>query len=142
MKQVPSLNLFFLLAVMFSCGSTSPEINNVRDPIAIQLHEGNWISNFKNEVFIRCLKKMYPKDLSALFDSADASSSANIDHLGYNRGVLQIADSLAERFVKRPEASWTIEGAKPTLNVCLGYRNSAELDSLTLIIYYKYEKEE
>ena len=136
------IKLCLLSALTLSCRSGKKAIENHKASITIELHEGNWVSNFKNEVFIQCLKKMYTKNLPTILDSVDASSSANVDQLQYNREVLHIAESLAERFVKRPEASWTIEGVRTTLNVCLAYRNSAELDSISLAFYHKYYKKE
>ena len=103
-----------------------------------QLHEGRWYFNFKNDVLIRCLKNIYPQRFSAFIDSTDASTSANIEHLGNNQEVLKIVDSLANAFTKRPEASWTIENAKVTMNVCIDYRNSTELDSLAVFFYRKF----
>lgn len=105
-----------------------------------KLHEGRWYFNFKTEVFIRCLKKIYPRGFSAFFDSTDASSSANIDHLDNNCEVLKIADSLANDFSKRTETSWDIENKKVTMNVCISYRNSAELDSIAVFYYRKFYK--
>jgi hypothetical protein len=110
------------------------------DSVTRNLHEGKWYFNFKTEVFIRCLKKIYPPAFTAFIDSTDASSSANIDHLDYNREVLKIADSLANAFSKRPEASWTIENAKVTMNICIAYRNSAELDSLAVLLHKRFYK--
>jgi hypothetical protein len=113
--------------------------NNI-DSSTIKLHEGQWYFNFKTEVFMRCLKKIYPKSFTAFIDSSDASSSANIEWLRYDSEVLKIADSLANNFAKRPEASWTIENTKVTLNVCIGYRNSIELDSVAVFFYHKFYK--
>lgn len=124
--------------VFWSCKHTNVISNNVVDSTTIKLHEGHWYSNFKNEVFIRCLKKIYPESFKKLIDSLDASTSANIDQLDNNLLLLSVADSLANNFAKRPEASWTIENAKVTLNVCIGYRNSSELDSVAVFLYRKY----
>ena len=45
---------------------------------------------------------------------------------------------MAENFSKRPEAQWEIEGGKVTMNVCLGFRISKELDSIAVVYYHKY----
>jgi hypothetical protein len=103
----------------------------------IKLHEGNWYYNFKNEVFIRCLKRLYSQKLDTLIDSIDASSSANLEWLDYNVETIRIIDSLAEGFVKRPQASWTIENRKITMNICISYRNSTELDKVAVFFYRK-----
>ena len=138
MKAAKTLALFMLC---FSCTGKSPQ-GNYNTSQTIKLHEGNWLSNFKNEVFIRCLKKLYPKSFTTFIDSSDASSSANIDRLDYNKEVLKLADSLADGFVKRPEATWSIENAKVTMNVCMSYRNSAELDSVAVLLDRQYRVEE
>jgi hypothetical protein len=78
--------------------------------------------------------------LSAVIDSLDASGSANMDQLNYDEKVLHLADSLATSFSKRQEAFWTVESGKVTMNVCLSYRNSKELDSLSVLYYQKYFK--
>jgi hypothetical protein len=104
----------------------------------VTLHEGRWYFNFKNEVFIRCLKKLYPEQFSSMIDSLDASSSANLDQLDYNQEMLKIADSLANSFTKKHEALWTVEGKKVTLNICMSYRSSTELDSVAVFFYDKF----
>ncbi len=124
--------------IFFSCNHTHVLGKQNIDSSVIKLHEGQWYYNFKNEVFIRCLKKIYPKIFSELIDSLDASTAANTDQLGFNREVLNLADSLAANFAKRPEASWKIERAKVTLNVCISYRNSIELDSIAVFFYDKF----
>jgi|ERR1035437_4351121 hypothetical protein len=113
--------------------------NNI-DSSTIKLHEGHWYFNFKTEVFIRCLKKIYPDIFSTLIDSLDASTSANIDQLDNNLVVFKIADSLANAFSKRREVFWAIENKKITMNICIGYRNSAELDSIAVFFYKKFYK--
>lgn len=105
------------------------------------LHEGNWVFNFKNEVFISCLKKMYPKGFRNFYDTADASSSANIDRLQYNLEVRKAINSVAEEFMRKPEANWKIEGGKITMNVCLDFRLSHELDSIAMKYYSLFYKE-
>ncbi len=79
-----------------------------------------------------------------MVDSLDGSFAANIERLDYSSEIERIADSLATSFSKGNEATWTIENRKVTLNVCLGYRNSAELDRLAVLLYKKYhiKKEE
>ena len=136
-----------LLLAIFSSSCHCPKvvrIENKLDNLNMSgkvIHEGKWITNFKNEVFLRCLIKIYPPNFKAFIDTTDASSSANIDRLGYNKQLLKIADSLAEKFSQRPEALWTIENSKATINVCLGYRHSLELDSLSIFYFNKYYQE-
>jgi hypothetical protein len=132
---------FFYLISISACGQ-----NNIvdkdslsRSSKTINLHEGSWYSNFKNEVFIRCLKRLYPQSFSLFIDSTDASSSANMDWLSYNTELLKIVDSLSSQFMKRKSTSWSIENKKVTLNVCMDYRNSAELDSLAVFYYRKFQ---
>jgi hypothetical protein len=105
------------------------------------LHEGNWIFNFKNEVFISCLKKLYPQSFRNFYDTTDASSSANIDRLQFNSEVRKVIDSVADNFTKRSEANWEIEGGKITMNVCLDFRLSHELDSIAMKYYSLFYKE-
>jgi hypothetical protein len=134
-----TLIYFFIgLVILFSCKSTQKLTNPTREDSKIKLHEGNWYFNFKNEVFISCLKKIYPQNLSSMIDSLDASSLANIDQLDYNRDIINIADSLANNFTKRQEALWTIEGRKVTLNICMRYRNSLELDSVAVFFFKRF----
>ena len=102
------------------------------------LHEGRWISNFKDEVFISCLKKIYSNDFQQFYDANDASSAANDDWLQYNRAVTKIIDSLAKNFSDSPEAKWKIEGGKVTMNICLEFRMSKELDSIALVNYKRF----
>ena len=106
----------------------------------IKLHEGEWYANFKNEVFIRCLHKLFPRPLSELIASTDGSSSANLEWLNYNAAILKTVDSLANEFTKRTEASWVIEGRKVTMNVCMQYRNSPELDAIAVYFFNKREE--
>ena len=73
-----------------------------------------------------------------MIDSLDGSYAANIERLDYNSDIEKIADSLATSFSKRNEATWTIENRKVTLNVCLGYRNSIELDHFAVLLYKQY----
>jgi hypothetical protein len=71
-------------------------------------------------------------------NSLDGSSAANLDHLGYNEKIRDAIDSLAISFSKRNETKWTIENRNVTINVCLSYRNSIELDSIALRFYNQY----
>jgi len=107
------------------------------DANTIILHEGRWISNFKNEVFIRCLNKLFPAELSATLDSIDGSNSANFEQLEYDQQVIGAIDSIATSFSKRNETTWAIEQRRVTINVCLSYRNSTELDILARHFYKK-----
>lgn len=95
--------IYFLigLLMLFACKNTQELTKATREGSEIKLHEGSWYSNFKNEVFINCLKKMYPQNFSLMIDSVDASSSANIYQLDYNREIINIADSLANDFTKK-----------------------------------------
>ena|SRR6476620_3238720 len=127
----------FCLLLLYSCKQSNSVTQNNTSSYRIKLHEGVWYSNFKNEVFIRCLKKLYPEALGASIDSTDASSTANIEWLNYRTDVLQVMDSLANEFAKRKEALWAIENKRVTMNVCLGYRNSTELDSIATSLYKK-----
>lgn len=123
------------------CCNTANKTSRNENPLkSIPLHEGRWYTNFKNEVFLRCLKNAYPKSFGDLIDSIDGSSSANLDQLEYNKEVLYIADSLALQFLKSDEVSWKIEGKNVIFNFCMNYRNSKELDSLTELLYKKYHK--
>lgn len=127
---------------MVSCKAPNEAPRNESQLQSKLLYEGRWCTNFKNEVFLRCLKKAYPKSFGDLIDSIDGSSSANLDQLEYNKEVLHTADSLALQFLKRDEVSWKIEGKNVILNFCMNYRNSKELDSLTGLLYRKYHKGE
>jgi hypothetical protein len=135
MKALSSLLL--CLMCIYACKPSKMVTQGDTSLSSIQLHEGAWYSNFKNEVFIRCLKKMYPNELAASMDATDASSAANVEWLEYSSDVLGTVDSLADAFVKRKEAMWTLENKKVAMNVCLGYRNSAELDAITVSVYNK-----
>jgi hypothetical protein len=137
MKLIP---IFVLCLISISGSGQQTKVKNIKGSgtEVITLHEGAWFSNFKNEVFIRCLKKIYPANFTTIVEAEDGSTSANVDWLGYDKRVLNIADSLANEFIKRPQASWKIENKKVTLNVCLNYRNSIELDNLTLLYYKKF----
>lgn len=136
--KIVGLSICFLSFIL-SC-KVVPKNYEIENDSTISLHEGKWISNFKNEVFLRCLKKLYPQSLSDLIDSNDVSSAANLDHLEFNTKVTHIVDSLANSFATRQEALWTIEGKKVTMNVCMKYRNSKELDSLTMLYYQRFYK--
>jgi hypothetical protein len=127
-------------AFLSSCESTQKLANKAQKENEIRLHEGSWYFNFKNEVFVSCLKKLYPHSFSIMIDSVDASSTANIDQLDYNRKIIDIADSLATNFTKRQETLWTIEAKKVTLNVCMRYRNSIELDSAAVFFFKKFHE--
>ena len=133
--------LFGTVIILVSCIHTNKLSSNEVRLSTITLHEGKWISNFKNEVFLRCLNKLLPAGFNAALDSIDASSFANFEHLEYDQQILITIDSIANSFSKRNEANWTIEQRKVTINVCLGFRNSAELDSLAWKFYKKYSKD-
>lgn len=133
-----NLLLICCVCAFFACKLTHKTLKGEVNTNTITLHEGNWISNFKNEVFIRCLKKLYPTELGAMIDSLDASSSANLDQVDFNQRIVEIVDSLATSFTNRHETTWTIEERKVTLNICLSYRNSMELDSIALRVYQKF----
>ena len=126
--------------MIWSCNYSLKSVDEPSNQNVILLHEGKGYTNFKNEVFIRCLKKLYPVNLSVMLDTLDASTSANLDQLGYNFQLEKIADSLAEAFKNRNDAEWSIENKKVTMNVCLNYRNSAELDEFTLNLFRKQNK--
>jgi len=131
---------FFCLISAYSC-KHSNIVRQTDAPFIVRLHEGLWYSNFKNEVFARCLKKIYPEHLSMLIDTTDGSTAANLEWLRYNHDVINVMDSLASAFAKRVEASWNIENRKVTMNVCLEYRNSYELDSIAVALYKKVQSE-
>lgn len=123
------------LCVLLSCTPYQKISKNGKSPYVITLHEGEWITNFKNEVFIRCVKKLYPASFSEAVAAVDASTAANLEHLNFDEAVIHQADSLASSFVNRKEFSWEIENTKVILNFCLYYRNSKELDKLTMKLY-------
>lgn len=127
----------FCILTIFSCTHTKQTTKNEMGLNTITLHEGKWYSNFKDEVFIRCIKRLYPQKFGHMIDSLDASHAANLDQLDYDSQIEGIADSLATVFTKRNEARWTIENRKIIFNVCLNYRNSAELDQLAVRLYRK-----
>ena len=131
----------FYLTSFYTCRHNSivANDNNPDSSHIVNLREGAWYSNFKNEVFIRSLKKLYPQSFSAFIDSADASSAANMDWLNYNSELVKIIDSLSNEFTRRKATSWSIENKRVTLNVCMDYRNSAELDSLAAFYYSKFQ---
>ena len=132
--------VLLITAFLYSCSPTKIKtLNPIYDSTIVKLHEGNRIYNCKNEIFIRCLKRLYPQDFSTFFDSTDASSIANMDRLDYNKETIQFVDSLASKFVMRPTASWTIENRRVSMNVCLSYRNSVELDSTILLFYQRHD---
>ncbi|MDB5202893.1 MAG: hypothetical protein JWQ27_2302 [Ferruginibacter sp.] len=131
--------IFILLLLLLSCSQRNIPATPNRDVSLVKLHEGPWMTNFKNEVFTRCLHKVYPAELTRRIDSTDASSAANKECLNYDSQVLQLADSLATAFANRPAASWTIENKRVTMNVCLQYRNSSELDSIAVRFYNRVE---
>ncbi|MBN8664900.1 MAG: hypothetical protein J0L83_10010 [Chitinophagales bacterium] len=99
----------------------------------VRIHEGFICTNFKNEVFIQCLRKIYAKELVTL-DSLDGSTAANKEHLGYDAQTLHLIDSLASVFSKRPEMNWHIENKRVIINLCLEYRNSKDVDQIALRI--------
>jgi hypothetical protein len=138
MKTIALIICF--VAIIVSCKHTSRLSSNEVRINTITLHEGRWISNFKNEVFIRCLNKLLPEDISTTLYLADASSSANLEQLDYDQQVVEVIDSIATFFSKRNENTWTIEKRKVTINVCLSFRNSTELDSLARDFYKKFAK--
>lgn len=128
----------FLLNILLGCNGANQLPRNHGNTEINCLHEGEWYFNFKNEVFIATLKKLYGEQFTKFIDSADASSSADLDWLDYNKEVISAIDSIAENFAKSQEAKWEIEGGKITMNVCLGYRYSKELDSLAVMYFKKY----
>lgn len=129
---------FCCIILFFSCHNTKKISKKIANPNTVHLHEGEWVSNFKNEVFIRCLKEIYPSRLAEMFDSIDASSSANLDQMNYDNRALVLVDSLAIAFKSSHEASLSIEKRKITINVCMSYRNSKELDSIALSYYKRF----
>lgn len=138
MKNIALVACF--VSIVVSCKHTRKLSSNEMQVNKITLHEGRWISNFKNEVFIRCLNKLFPVGLNATLDSLDGSSSANFEQLDYDQEVIVAIDSIATSFSKRNETIWTIEQRKVTINVCLSFRNSTELDILARQFYKKFAK--
>jgi hypothetical protein len=136
MKSIMLLLLCMSAVTLYA--QTKNGRHKVQQPVSITLHEGEWISNFKNEVFIRCLKKMYTENTAKLIEEEDASSAANADWLDFDKRVFLIADSLANAFIKKPEASYTIENSKVAMNVCMEYRNSVTLDKIAVKLYKLY----
>jgi len=126
-----------LLCLLFgySCSPSNKIDRSTQSSDKISLHEGVWYTNFKNEVFMSCLGTLYPDNLIAAINSVDASSAANLDQLDYRSDVRSVIDSLVGAFIKRPETVWAIENRRVTMNVCLSYRNSTELDSIAIDLY-------
>lgn len=139
--------LFFLfITSFFSCKVVNNDIKNsknVDDTFKISnritLHEGEWISNFKNEVFIRSLKRNTDTTFSMYLDSVDASTSVNLDWLNYDKKLIFSIDSLVSIVTRRKEFNWKIENRKVIFNVCLEYRLSKELDSIAFRFYEIYK---
>ncbi|WP_460568632.1 hypothetical protein [Flaviaesturariibacter terrae] len=121
---------------LLNCANPRRASGGGNDPGKVILHEGEWVYNFKNDVFMSCLRRLYPQAAKNI-DSTDGSGQANSERLGYNRGVFRIVDSLSAAFAKRPENSIWFQGPPPLMNLCISYRNSAELDSLAI----RYKKE-
>jgi hypothetical protein len=137
-KMKKNILLIYLLSAFFACKTASTIYSGEDSLNKVMLHEGVWVSNFKNQVFIQCLYRLFPADFNAKLNSLDGSSAANLDHLGYNEKIRDAIDSLAISFSKRNETKWTIENRNVTINVCLSYRNSIELDSIALRFYNQY----
>jgi hypothetical protein len=138
MKTIISIALWAFTAL--SCSHTLESQGGNPNKNTITLHEGKGYTNYKNEFFINCLKKLYPEKFSLMLDSLDASQSANIDQLNYDTQLQQLVDSLAESFTKRNEANWSIENRKVTLNVCISYRNSKELVQIAVSFFRRQNK--
>jgi hypothetical protein len=108
----------------------------------VRLHEGAWYSNFKDEVFIQALKKVYSPNFALYFDSSDASSAVNIERLNYNTEIRNVIDSLANSFSQRREIKVKVERSPVIMDYCIDYRNSNELDSITLKFYKRFHNSE
>lgn len=130
MKKISLLIPWFML--LGACTHSKNIISDNAQLHKIKLHEGKWVSNFKNEVFIKCISRLYPSELNNSINSFDASSSANLGWLKYNSEIISVIDSLAMSFSKRNEANWTIENRKIAINLCLAYRNDIVLDSISM----------
>jgi hypothetical protein len=104
----------------------------------VMLNEGQWNFIFKNEVFIRSLEKLYPDSFRSMLKQFDGSSSANFEQLGFDKGIIGIADSLPAAFTRRPELNWKVEDIKIVMNLCIAYRNSPDLDHFTSRLYKTY----
>lgn len=129
--------LVSLSVFMVACTHSTKITSDNAELYKIKLHEGKWVSNFKNEVFIRCISRLYPSELNNSINSFDASSSANLEWLKYNSEIISVIDSLATSFSKRNEANWTFENRKIAMNLCLTYRNDIVLDSISMKYYKK-----
>lgn len=135
MKKISLLVSLFVFLV--ACTHSTKITFGNAELYKIKLHEGKWVSNFKNEVFIRCISRLYPSELNNSINSFDASSSANLEWLKYNSEIISVIDSLATSFSKRNEANWTIENRKIAMNLCLAHRNDIVLDSISMKYYKK-----
>lgn len=132
MKKIYTFLILF--SMMSSCKSPDTLHNN-KDHDSYKIHEESWQYNFKNQVFIACLQKLYPPDFRSILDSVDGTKAAIYDRLDYNREVLSIADSLATEISRKINHSSLIEGRKVILNACLDYRTSKELDRFADSLY-------
>ncbi|HVZ26390.1 MAG TPA: hypothetical protein VG842_10065 [Sediminibacterium sp.] len=127
MKQI---SLVITLAILGSCTSQD-YLHDSRKRDSYKIHEASWQFNFKNQVFIACLHKLYLPNIWLMVDSIDGTKAAIYDRLDYNKQVMSIADSLATAISQKIDHSSPIEDRKVILNACLDYRTSKELDRFT-----------
>ncbi len=120
---------------LFACKSSKKAQAKNENPIKIKLHEGIWISNFKNEVFIRCLKLLYGEKMKDIIENKDASTMVNKEWLKYDVEIIKKADSLSNQFIKNLKHNYSLENKTVIINICLAYRNSISLDKFTFRLY-------
>lgn len=132
------------IIIILSLGFTklNPDKQLPNNPSDCLKFEGPWASNFKNMVFLNCLGRLYPKDFATIVSKSDMSSSANMEWMNHDVEVIKEVNLVVEGFLEKDEAKYTIEGKKVIMNVCLEFRLSTELDSLTGVAYNKYNSTE
>lgn len=121
--------------VIFSCSVKKKQIYTDKQ------HE-TWVTLFKEEVFVECLKESYQNDtIFKLISKKDISGSH--DFIVWITEI-EIARKLGREFadnIPDPEYKFDYKiGQKYYMSSCLKYYASRELDSIAQIEYKKYLK--
>lgn len=133
------LRLIFLVLfsfVIFSCSVKKKQIYTDKQ-------QETWVTLFKEEVFVECLKESYQNDtIFKLISKKDISGSH--DFIVWITEI-EIARKLGREFaVNIPDPEYKFDdykiGQKYYMSTCLRYYASRELDSIAIFEYKKHLK--
>ncbi len=140
-------NIIFLilLLTLFSCHHYRIHGKKYTIVEKVSLHEGTFITFFKNRVFVKCIEKVYHQDSLAMqshlfktWMSYEAYGGMIFEYNDY-KAIENSIDSLSSAFVKKYFSGWDHRSERDVLTTCLNFRNSKQLDSVAMSFYRRYK---